>query len=342
MKNFSLFGLIVLSICSLGMTGVVNPQPDTVIVPNVEGVTVVAAAKMLQTMGLQPLFRISTGLSAIVVWQDPRPGVSLPAGGEVILSTGTLPKTTTASTGTRTLQQIPAIAPQPGTPATGVSTSNVTGTPGLNTSLKVSVTPSQSPQGNQVLAYSVSRSGGQAQILYQPPQPRLNRYVVADTTPRFYPAWYPKQFLTQVNPPATSSVPQSESMRITVWPQVPQQPAVSPYVVPSPEPRFYLAWYPREFASPEGSQSQIAVSQPYVQQRVGVLAISTTPAVPIPYLLRLYQQDAITAITKAGLSIGNIIRVQSAQVGAGIVLKQSPQPRALVPAGTPVDLWVAN
>ena len=326
MKNISLLGLIVLSICSLGMTGAVNPQPDTVIVPNVEGVTIEVAAKMLQTMGLQPLFRSSAGPSAIVVWQDPRPGVSLSVGGEVGLSTGTLPQTTT-TTNRNTGFAVQACCRAP-TRNTRVEHRNTDFTiyaycraPTRDIraeywSESLCYAFPETPQGKQVLAYSISPSGSQSQILYQPLQPPHNRYVVADTTPRFYPAWYPKKFLTLVNPPTASSVTQSESMRITVQATVPQQIPVSPYGAPNAAPQAY----------PDSNTPKIT---------------TTTSTVPIPYLVRLYQQDAITAITKAGLAIGNIIRVQSAQVGAGIVVRQSPQPRALVPAGTAVNLWVA-
>ncbi len=311
------------------MTGAVNTEQNTVIVPNVEGITLEVAAQILRTVGLQSRFQNSSSPSAIVVRQDPRPGFSLPTGGEVVLSTGAATGTSQESTGSRTLQYIPSASSQSGVPV-------------MNTGTNVYVAPRQiTQQSSRVLAYQ-SPQGGQSQILYQPPQPRISRYLVAETKPRFYPGWYPRQFLTPVSPQELGSRLQSESMRIAIQPQVNPQAPVSPYFVPDTEPQVYPLWYPEVFLPQDRSQDSVILSQPEEQQWLGVFEVSSTHAVPVPNLLRLRQEDANSAINKAGLALGNVTRVQSSQVRPGIVVKQSPQARAIVPAGTKVDLWIAN
>ena len=79
-----------------------------------------------------------------------------------------------------------------------------------------------------------------------------------------------------------------------------------------------------------------------VQPLYGQYQVMVSGAVPVPNVMRLRQADAIFAIQKAGLVIGNILLMQNAQAGAGLVINQSPRPRSIVQSGTRVDLWVAN
>jgi beta-lactam-binding protein with PASTA domain len=332
----------MLSMCSLGMTGVGNTRQNAVIVPNLEGITVEVATKILQTMGLQPQLQASSNLSAVVVRQDPQPGFSLPIGGKVLLSTGTQTGTTPELSGTRTLQHIPPASSQPRTVVGAISTSNVTGIPVTTTRTNVSAAPVQTfQQGSKVLAYS-NVQGGYSNVLYQPPQPAVSQNFVADTTLRFYPAWYPRQFLNPVSPQGSGSQVQAGSMSVTGQPQVTSQSPVSPYGVSDTEPRSYLLWYPKTFLPQESSQDSVFVVQSDQPQQMKVLEVSTTSAVPVPNLSRLRREDAVVAIRKANLIVGNITQVQSSQMRPGIVINQSPRARAIVPAGTQVHLWIAN
>jgi len=319
------------------MRGVVDTQQNTVIVPNVEGITLEVAAKMLRTVGLQPRFPVSLNTSAIVAQQHPHPGVELPVGGEVVLFADT-PGTTSDVLGAGAQEQAPSASSRSGIPAEGVSApgGSITIT-GSNTGQNAYAAPSQRNwQTSKALAYPASPPGGQATILYRPPQPAISQYFVAETKPRFYPAWYPKRFLTLVSPQSSASTPQSDSMKITVQPQM------QPQVIDQAETQSSLTWYPKVSVSQENSQEPVSLSQPDKPQRVGVFAVSATPAVPVPSLLRLRQEDATAAIKKAGLTAGDILHVESSQVRAGIVLKQSPRARAIVPAETKVHLWITN
>lgn len=334
MRNVYLCCIIGLSICALGMQGTVNTQQNTVVVPNVKGVSLEVAAKILQTVGLQPWFHGSSNLAALVERQVPQPGFELPIGGEVILVADTTGKTTLNVLSTGTQQFTSSVSLQPEIPTTGVSiprgTSAVTSS---NVVTYISVAPDQTTwQTSQSLAYPVKQQGDSSTIFYQPSQRAISRYFVADPQPRFYPAWYPKQFLTVVSPQGSTSTQPLDSMRITVQPQVVGQTGI----------QSYLTWYPKVYVSGESSWESGILSQSDREQRIGVFAVSTTPAVPVPNLLWLRQGDATVAIQKAGLTVGKISRVQSSQARPGLVLQQTPRARAIVQAGTQVHLWVAE
>ena len=89
MRDVYICCIIVLSVFTLGMQGTVNTQQNTVIVPNVKGITLEVAAKILQTAGLQAWFHGSSDLSAVVERQVPQPGLELSVGEAVILIAGT-------------------------------------------------------------------------------------------------------------------------------------------------------------------------------------------------------------------------------------------------------------
>lgn len=319
MRNFYLCCIIVLSVCALGMQGSIDTPQETVIVPNVKGVTLEIAAKSLQAMGLQAWFQGSSDLSAIVTRQVPQAGLELPVGGEVILLADSTVKTTLNVLDTEI-------------PTEGVSApSGTTTVTSRDRATNVSVSPSQTTwQTSEVLAYPASAPEGKSTIFYQPPQRPISHYFVANTKPRFYPAWYPKRFLTVVSPQGAASTQQAEGMTITAQPQAADQ----------TESQSNLAWHPKVFVSQEGVQESGVLSQS--DRQVGVFAVSTTPAVPVPNLVRLRQEDATAAIKKAGLSVGKISHMQSSQVRSGLVLQQIPRARAIVPAGTEVQLWIAE
>ena len=107
MRKFYLCCILVLSVCTLGMQGSIDTPQETVIVPNVKGVTLEIAAKSLQAVGLQAWFQGSSDLSAIVVRQVPQAGLELPIGGEVILLADSTVKTTLNVLGTESRGQTP-------------------------------------------------------------------------------------------------------------------------------------------------------------------------------------------------------------------------------------------
>ena len=326
--------MLVLLGCLVGAAGFVGAQQNNVVVPNVEGITLEVAAEILQTAGLRPRFPVSLNLSTIVAQQHPRPGLELPVGGDVVLFSDTTPRTTSDVLGTESQRQIPSVSVQPKIWTEGVSAPSETSTVTSNIATNVSVTPSRSNwQTSQVLAYPASTPGGKSTIFYQPPQRALSHYFVADTRPRFYPAWYPKRFLTVVSPQGLASTQQSDGMSITGQSQVQSQTAAQIGT---------QTWYPKILGYQYGSQEPGGLSQLGQQQRVGVFAVSTTPAVPVPNLFRLRQEDAAAAIKKAGLAVGKVSRMQSSQVIPGLVVQQTPRARAIVPAGTQVQLWIAD
>ena len=95
--------------------------------------------------------------------------------------------------------------------------------------------------------------------------------------------------------------------------------------------------YPKVGTEPEGVVGIQAVSP----QRVGVFETSVSPAVSVPYVLRLRQEDAVVALQKMGLAV-EIFQIEDPQVRPGLVVKQFPAARTLVPAGTKVQLWTAK
>jgi beta-lactam-binding protein with PASTA domain len=179
-------------------------------------------------------------------------------------------------------------------------------------------------------------------------------------------AWYPKQFLQ-------GTAPQG-SMAITT----PAQPA--PIITQTQTSGSYLAWYPKQFLPQTASHQSTITVQPLhtsstmqvdsatiprqstVQYypsvaeiqgasssvtststvRVGVYQASLSPAVLVPNVIRLSQQDAAAAIARVGLSVSSVTFVDSAQVRSGYVVRQSPQGRRLAQQGGAVHLWIAR
>jgi hypothetical protein len=309
MKRIWVWSILVLSVGTLGMSG----SGEQVIVPMVEDIRAEVAIQLLERVGLQAQLQSTLPRAGYVVRQEPRPGVVLPAGGTVTL--------VTTATGVKPTGQ------------TAVSTTSQRTVPGhvrrTSTTTAPATTANQAvARPNTVLAYQGQYQGGQATVLYQPQQTAVSRYLIADPTPRFYPAWYPRRFITLVN---------NQSAGQTVVTSGQTAVAVSP-VQPYPATQ---RLYPAVSASTDaGSYTTQGVSSGQMQ-RVGVFTATTQPATPVPNVQRLLQADATRAITKAGLTPGRITRIQSA-LPSGTVVKQSPQPRTIVETGTTVNLWIAE
>lgn len=335
MKYFlSVFSIILLSFFSLGMTGSVDTQQGIVIVPNVEGITVEMASTILWNAGLSPLLSTTAETSALVIRQDPRPGFSLKAGGDVLISTEV-----TRENDQQPQAQITSTDGSRGIPSGQRNPMTTTGGVTVSGGTQYMVTPTQSTGQTQ----SAGQTGhvqslpewGQSTIFYQPAQPPVSPYFVQQTTPRFYPAWYPRQFLPEgASPSGIQGTPGSAPVQS-------QTPYQTTTVTPR-EPDAPLVFYPKVgFDQDEGSMS-IFGGQPGGTKPVGVFATSTRPAVLVPYVLYLSQADALAALTKAGLLVGDIAQVESLQFRPGAVMKQFPEARKLVPAGTRVQLWFAK
>ena len=322
----------------VGMTG---NSPEPVVVPNVEGISLELAAYVLRNAGLQPQ-GMSAALSSRVARQEPRPGFEVPTGSVVILLVEGQQRTMTAgqASSTVTLQNSrtviqstrPATAPQPG------SVLRMGGT-------QVTVTPQYTSEYANIQGQSQIQTGtrqnSQQWLLYEPLQPRATPYFVQNTTQRFYPAWYPKQFI----PSSATSTPMATTQFTTGV-----QAVSSPYsitVKPTTQQRMPstasggnvgILYYPATKSWSEGASA--IQNQPATQ--AGLIRTSTSPAVSVPNVARLHQQDAAAALMKAGLLTGMPTFVDSAQVRSGHVVRQLPQARQLVPAGTQIQLWIAR
>ncbi len=327
---------------SLGMTGT---STEMVVVPNVEGTELELAAHVLRNAGLQPQGS-SAALSARVSRQEPRPGFQVLVGSVVTLfvdgqsriasqppNVG-LPSSTIASQNSRAVVQ----SSRTDTATPPLAAGQMWGT-------QVTVTPLD-PNTATVQGQSQIQAGTRQELqpvlLYEPLQPRLTPYFAQNQTQRFYPAWYPRQFI----PASASTTP--TVMTTQQYSQFTEQSLLSPYTatVTQTTPQTFMpaasnanaagTYYPALDAWSDGT-SYIQTSKP-----VGLIQTSNSPAVSVPYVVRLQQQDAMSALTKAGLLTGTPTLVDSAQVRSGCVVRQLPDARQLVPAGTQIQLWIAR
>ncbi|PIE33483.1 hypothetical protein CSA56_11815 [candidate division KSB3 bacterium] len=71
-------------------------------------------------------------------------------------------------------------------------------------------------------------------------------------------------------------------------------------------------------------------------------SIKSSVSVVVPPVTRIQQRDATTALNKAGLKLGLIVRVQDALMKSGLVKQQSPASGSVVARGSEVTLWVVE
>lgn len=74
----------------------------------------------------------------------------------------------------------------------------------------------------------------------------------------------------------------------------------------------------------------------------GVSFVVSTGAVSVPNVVNMTQAAATTAITGAGLAVGNVTQQSSATVASGSVISQSPSSGSAVAAGSAVALVVST
>ncbi len=336
MKTIHCFFSFVIIICLLGSINAGYAQQGSVIVPNVEGIRQEVAAQLLRIAGLQPKMQGSIDPSAVVVDQEPRPGVSLPAGSQVALIAGTVLQTTESS---RTLQ---------------ISSSDFSGTSGITSlasggaiiTLGSGVTVMPLDTSSQLTSRSIVSSqsaqyGAYSQIQRMPVTP----YFLADTRLKRYPVWYPRNHLPQAFPQDSQGTVQVRNTgQIQTFSDEDQ-------MMSNVAPHWYGGWYyPQAWTSQRraaitGSGTTIQSTSSTIQN-VQTVQIhtqqSSTGVLPVPNLMRLREADAVAAIQKAGLAVGTVTRSQDSQWPSGLVMQQSPRARAIVQAGTKVHLWVTE
>jgi hypothetical protein len=176
------------------------------------------------------------------------------------------------------------------------------------TTVSITPLPMSQQQTQAVVSPAPQQDDSQFTIFQQPPEAPVNSYLMVENEPKKYPAWYPKKFLSQSQAQDVVSQPQTQNIIISNQVQV----------------------------LPQSSTNLSVLRQSIQTQRF------LPGAVPVPNVMRLRREDATFAIQKAGLSVGNIIRVQHPQWRSGLVMQQSPRARAVVPTGTQIHLWVTN
>ena len=366
MKKRSLHLSFVLLWTVLFCCAVAAAQQSSVIVPNVEGVSQGIAAQILRAAGLQPSVQSSANSGSLVVHQDPHPGSLRPSGSSVVLYTESVTPGTISSSASR---EIPATDSQPviriipGTfsqPTTGRASIGTTAPPVIvSRSTGVNVyAASTAPRTIQNTGYQITQDSANFIIARQPQQSPINRYLLTETTAKRYPIWYPRQYL-ELSAQTGTVTTQSQAAAVTSRVQAIPQSSVSPYLlttVPASQPRAW-EWYalPQGWSTPQGWTTSQGVLTPqtwtvsqgysYTISSPQTMFVQTQTislgAVPVPNVMRLCQADAMFAIQKAGLMVGNLILVQSAQTGSGVVVNQSPRPRSIAQTGARVDIWIA-
>lgn len=339
MKYPLVLSLIIVSACLVGMTG---GQQQTVVVPNVEGISLELAAHMLQNVGLQAEGRPAV-LTSLVTRQYPRPGFEVYEGTVVTLFTEgqVSPQTQNIDPGT---SSVAALSPEPRIGIQSIQQQSYYSTqnPSLGGGTGVTVIPLDSAaiQGQLRVQSTTMQPLNTSTIFYEPIQPRVSPYFVQSQTQRFYPAWYPKELI-----PSSASSTQGVMM-IQTQPINCEQ-CYSAYGIggiPVYQPTATVSGsssiqrYPRVI---QGGAGALSIDSG-ATTRVGLIETTTSPAVPVPNVVRLHQQYAISALTRAGLFPGPILLVDSDQVRSGYVVQQSPQARQLVHSGTRVQLWIAR
>lgn len=339
MKHSIFVCALILSLFSFGMKGGSQAQQDIVVVPNVEGISWELASQILHNAGLEPQ-GMSATLSALVARQHPRPGMELPQGSVVVLFPERANQVASQDVYTDTPSSITASSdPRIGVRPTMVpSFSPEDGT--ITERMAVTVTPqSQTTVGIQAQSHiqTGTMQQGQSTIFYEPIQPRLTPYFVQNQIPRFYPTWYPKKFIPATASQDPMAIMQQRQPTSIGQPQTVYTITVMP-TTPAATGQASVLYFPKVGTG----QESIWAIQSDTPTRVGLIETSTSPAVSVPNVIRLHQQDAASALTKAGLLTGTVLLVDSIQVRPGYVIDQSPKARQLVPYGTQIQLWVAR
>jgi len=317
-----------------GIPAVADAQEGKVIVPNVEGISQDVAAEILRTVGLHPQVVHKRGHSPIIVQQEPKPGLLVPVGTTITVSTAA-PATAVVPGETQPYSQGIAASQE---------TSSIQGhVPGVQSSVK-------------------STSEGQA-TSYLPWYPKKFRSQTQPTSRVFrienlaHPS--PRNILQANSAPGTPrmSVLVSQAGWQAGWsisngnsvPAVRSTPGTG-YLLqagPAPEtPRMSIlvsqeGWQ-AGWSTPNGNPVPTARSTPETGMTIKSTPENSVAVISVPYVIRLQQRDASEALSRIGLAAHIIERVQDTQLKAGIVLRQFPVAGSVVPVGTYVNLWVVE
>ncbi len=338
MKRRSCFFVCIVLLSVFGVIHAGNAQGGSVIVPNVEGIAQDVAAQIIRTAGLQPLLQSASNMSALVTGQDPRPGLSVAAGSEVLLTTGE-----EVIDGPRTAPTMPAPPAQPEQQIV-TRAGEVTITPAAPSAQQ----PAPPAQHVVTAAASTTLAVSEFRIFARPIQAPVTPNFLVDAKAKRYPPWYPKAFLSagaarkigqQTTIQATGATNQ-----IAVFSHIPARQSGMENVTPP----WHEGWYyPQRWTKRGRTASSQVVSAtpsrtPSIQSADVHVTQKITGRVLVPRVLRLHEADAAYAIKKAGLKVGTITRVSHPQLKAGIVVEQAPQGKAFVEAGTAVHVWVTE
>lgn len=311
MKQFLavLIGFIMACVAGIGSVA----AQDKVIVPNMAGIPQDVAAHQLQIAGLKPVVQFDRNHSTIVTQQRPQPGTLVPLGSEVIIATGVI------------------------------------------TTQMHTLTESQDASRSQIQGGERDRGLDRPISIQTQPQPTSTRPTVAA------PAWYPRRFL-ESNTARIQNIPQTRTPSADTSNILQARPFLyrenKPVILRSVR-GWQEGWHAQGNASGGQAVSTIESAQPETnstqegRSRIfSVFGIFRSDAQPtanvstgmtvVPNVLQLQQSDAAFAINKAGLRVGGLTGIADTQARSGAVVRQSPQPRALVPVGTAVQLWVAD
>lgn len=192
---------------------------------------------------------------------------------------------------------------------------------------------------SQPTAFSVTPE--QSKVLGERPYPQQSPPISSSdrVTNSTIMVWYPKQFLSQEQP--QPSVFQTQARR-TESSNILRAPSSSGEAVPLivSTGGWREGWFAADRRAIQGSDNSAAnTSRVFAHSSKDVRGATV---VPVPRVIRLPQEDARTALQKSGLSIGTIIQVENFRLKSGLVLRQFPQARSIVPVGTEVQLWVVK
>ena len=228
---------------------------------------------------------------------------------------------------------------------------------GVITTQMHTLTESQDASRSQIQGGERDRGLDRPISIQAPPQQNSTRRTT--TTPAL--AWYPRRFL-ESNTARIQNIPQTRTPSADTSNILQARPFLyrenKPVILRSVR-GWQEGWHAQGNASGGQAVSTIESAQPETnstqegRSRIfSVFGIFRSDAQPtanvstgmtvVPNVLQLQQSDAAFAINKAGLRVGGLTGIADTQARSGAVVRQSPQPRALVPVGTAVQLWVAD
>ncbi len=307
MKKFLLSLILALFMFALGANTIF--AQEKIIVPNVSGIPHDVAAHLLRIAGLRPIVKFDPQRSLIITQQEPKPGMLVVTGTDVIISTGTVSQSA--------VQSAPSAEPE---------TSYLTAIPQEDRTRSVSIQaiPSSQPTTQQ----------------------RASQVTGA---PQWYPKKFLGQvqdvqvqsFLRK----RTLSSGSSNILGATPYLQQSSRPVVLRNARGWQQGWFVPGWEPGnttvQAVNPPSLWSSIqGIGQSTIQAQPSDTTSTAGEVVIVPPVLQLQQRDAAAALQMAGLVVGSVFSVQDSQTRSGVVTQQSPKAHSVVSRGTAVQLWV--